>query len=135
MNISTMNAFWSKTPQTFRSPAFVSRSCSLLERMRNIWEIMIHISQGLKFLHDHGHAHRDLKPSNGMYIEFNHANPKSYTQKLKTHGSLRILELPLRQHLVKHKQQPSEGGRHVIEPRNSLDLIKEDTPIKSISGH
>jgi serine/threonine protein kinase len=63
-------------PQISRGPTFVSKSCSLLERMRNIWAIMIHISQGLKFLHDHGHAHRDLKPSNGI-SNFNYANPNS----------------------------------------------------------
>lgn len=43
---------------------FVSKDCSLLEKMRNVWTIMIHISQGLDFIHQNGQVHRDLKPRN-----------------------------------------------------------------------
>ena len=53
-------------PDKPRSPVFVLKDSDIKEKMRNAWEIMIHISKGLEFLHNQGQVHRDLKPSNGM---------------------------------------------------------------------
>lgn len=47
---------------------FVPPECDILEKMRNVWAIMIHISQGLEFLHQYGQVHRDLKPRNSKSI-------------------------------------------------------------------
>jgi serine/threonine protein kinase len=52
------------TTRGFASNVFVAKECSLLEKMRNLWTIMIHISQGLEFIHQNGQVHRDLKPRN-----------------------------------------------------------------------
>lgn len=46
------------------SPTYVSKDCSALEKLRNIWTIMRHIVQGLLFLHQNKQVRRDLKPSN-----------------------------------------------------------------------
>lgn len=50
------------------SPVFVNRDCPLAENMLNIWTIMLHIAQGLEYLHTHKFVHRDLKPSNGKSL-------------------------------------------------------------------
>jgi serine/threonine protein kinase len=48
------------------SPVYAPRECDLLIKLRNIWAIMTHISDGLEFIHANGHVHRDLKPRNGI---------------------------------------------------------------------
>ena len=49
----------------------VQRECrSVRLRMENVFTIMIHISKGLKFIHDKQYVHRDLKPHNGYSRSF-----------------------------------------------------------------
>src|SRR5438045_556801 len=44
----------------------VERECrSVLVWIQNVFTIMIHISKGLKFIHEKQFTHRDLKPQNG----------------------------------------------------------------------
>jgi len=48
------------------SPAIVQKDCSVIERMKNLFTIVVHIARGLEFMHANiSHAHRDLKPGNG----------------------------------------------------------------------
>jgi len=47
------------------NPAYIPRECSFLVKLRNIWTIMTHISDGLKFIHTYRRVHRGLKPCNG----------------------------------------------------------------------
>ena len=52
------------------NPVYISRGCHHLTRIRNVWTIMAHISDGLKFIHANGQVHRDLKPQNGIAFLF-----------------------------------------------------------------
>jgi len=36
-----------------------------LSKQRDVWTAMVHISEGLTFLHERQFVHRDLKPRNG----------------------------------------------------------------------
>jgi len=49
------------------SRAFSLHDSGSLERMRKVWTIGRHISQGLYFLHTNKLVHRGLKPGNGMF--------------------------------------------------------------------
>jgi serine/threonine protein kinase len=53
-------------PSEGPSPVYTTRECDLLVKLRNIWAIMTHISDGLEFIHANGQVHRDLKPRNGI---------------------------------------------------------------------
>jgi serine/threonine protein kinase len=35
-------------------------------RMAHMWKIIMDITRGVAFIHDHGEIHRDLKPSNSI---------------------------------------------------------------------
>ena len=50
---------------SLKNPAYVSRDGSLLVKMRNVWTIMSHLANGLKFIHSQKQVHRDIKPRNG----------------------------------------------------------------------
>jgi serine/threonine protein kinase len=58
--------------------SFVHKGCQLLQRLRNMWTVGVHIAGGLEFMHLKGHVHRDMKPSNGPFAIV-HSNSKSYT--------------------------------------------------------
>jgi len=47
------------------APVFLQASCTIEERIQNLWVIGKHVIDGLVFLHAGGHVHRDLKPDNG----------------------------------------------------------------------
>jgi len=49
------------------SDGFAYAGCSDEMRLRNMWVIVLHIAQGLEFLHGHGYVHRDIKPNNSMF--------------------------------------------------------------------
>src|SRR5271169_6728538 len=50
------------------NPAYIPRELPHnMIKLRNIWTIIIHISDGLRFIHANGQAHRDLKPRNGNH--------------------------------------------------------------------
>jgi serine/threonine protein kinase len=51
--------------RNFLAPVFLQASCTIQERIENLWVIGKHVIDGLVFLHAGGHVHRDLKPSNG----------------------------------------------------------------------
>lgn len=46
--------------------AFVEQGCSMQTKLLNIWTVMSHLAQGVRFIHGHDLAHRDLKPRNGI---------------------------------------------------------------------
>jgi serine/threonine protein kinase len=52
------------------TPVFVSKHCSLVARIQNMWTIGTHIARGLEFMHVRSYVHRDLKPSNGTLRAF-----------------------------------------------------------------
>lgn len=54
---------------------FLASDSSWSLNLQNIWTIMSHIAQGVKFVHSQGKDHRDLKPENGMM--FMTGNPNS----------------------------------------------------------
>jgi serine/threonine protein kinase len=48
--------------------AFVLKNCKLLDKVKNICTIGVHIASGLDFLHAQNYVHRDLKPGNGISL-------------------------------------------------------------------
>lgn len=44
---------------------FIPEDGPILSKLQNVWMIMFHIAEGLKFIHAHKYVHRDLKPRNG----------------------------------------------------------------------
>lgn len=50
-----------------KTAVYVSKDSEILIKMRNIWTMMSHVSQGLQFMHLHGQVHRDLRPRNGIF--------------------------------------------------------------------
>ena len=51
-------------PVPSKNLAFVHRPCSAHQKLLNIWTIMSHIAEGLKFMHENTLVHRDLNPRN-----------------------------------------------------------------------
>jgi serine/threonine protein kinase len=51
-------------------PYFIKDAPSML-KAQQIWNVMINIANGLKYLHSLNMAHRDLKPDNGSLAGFN----------------------------------------------------------------
>ena len=39
-----------------------------------VWNIIVQITSGLAFIHEHGEVHRDIKPRNGMHTDVGEAN-------------------------------------------------------------
>jgi serine/threonine protein kinase len=54
------------------NPVFVTRDCSMVARIQNMWIIGTHVSRGLEFMHARSFVHRDLKPSNGTFTASKH---------------------------------------------------------------
>jgi serine/threonine protein kinase len=48
-------------------PTFAKEDSSVHLKLINIWTIIDHIAEGLKFMHDKRHIHRDLKPLNSNF--------------------------------------------------------------------
>jgi tetratricopeptide (TPR) repeat protein len=46
------------------TPAFVHKDATLSQKMLNIWNIIIQVTEGVAFIHSHKRVHRDLKPRN-----------------------------------------------------------------------
>lgn len=50
-------------------PSFIKGATSSLRKVLQVWNIMMHIANGLAYLHSLDVVHRDLKPSNGMLLK------------------------------------------------------------------
>jgi len=54
--------------QSTDKQVFIRGDPPLQRKMQNVWTIMSHIADGLKYIHKHKYVHRDLKPKNGTFL-------------------------------------------------------------------
>lgn len=106
-----------------KSPIYIPRDTSLLIKLRNIWAIIGHISDGLKFIHNHGQVHRDLKPRN--------SNSRPLCCSAECLSSILPKREPMenRRFWTLHRSDLQEAGCHKVCQRYGM-LSRTRTPLR-----
>lgn len=98
--------------------------------MREIWNIMGQIANGLEFIHRHGEVHRDLKPRNGTDLCHSKLNSLIFHAVLLSRKSQmwKIADFGLTSEGTSHHEHTTASSRGTVGYR-APELIREDRAV------